>query len=251
MKKQGAHLKAGTGRKTQTAITAQEEAFCQHYVSLFPVDNATEAARRARYSAKTAKAAANHLMKKPKIKERIRQLMAPVLAQAEKMHNRTQLTNQRLLEEAMAIASHDLRSMIKVEGGHLTIMDSALWPDEAAMALESIAATQFGLKVKFASKLDAIKLLMTYQKMIGSDTPPPGGDTNINVYQYHLPAKRPLELATVVTPAPEGASRLALHLPPKEPNGYPAPASPSVTRHPVVLDDDSDADPNNPDAELQ
>lgn len=230
-KKPGAHLKPGTGRKVQVDLTRQEEVFCQHYVAMFPVDNATEAARRAQYSAKCAKAAANTLMKKPKIKERIKQLMGPVWARAQRKHLRTALTNQRLLEEAMAIASTDIRDVLEVKYGRVSVFDSEQWPDETAMAVESVSQNMQGdIKVKLHPKLEALKLLMLYQKMLGATAAPREDDPQI--IEYHLPAKRAAEPLSL--PAPSLAS---VHLPPKEQNGH----APTATRHPIILDDPAHA----------
>jgi hypothetical protein len=63
-----ARAKAAAERKRRKAerpdaLTPQEELFCGIYVTQYPAHNGAEAARQAGYSAHSAKAAANSLLK--------------------------------------------------------------------------------------------------------------------------------------------------------------------------------------------
>jgi len=88
------------------ALTAKQKTFVQEYL----VDlNATQAAIRARYSAKTAEQQASRLLSNVKVQEAIQKAMG----QREK---RTEITQDRVLQELAKIGFANITDYLKVDG---------------------------------------------------------------------------------------------------------------------------------------
>lgn len=71
--------KKAAPKRQRGVLTDKQEMFCQHYTA---THNATEAAKLAGYSARTAGAVGHENLRKPEIEARIRELERPVLEQA-------------------------------------------------------------------------------------------------------------------------------------------------------------------------
>lgn len=99
--------KAKPAAKAPRPLTAKQERFVEEYL----VDlNATQAAIRAGYSAKTAGAIGEENLKKPEI-------AAAIAARRAKLSEETGITTKKWLERVWAIASADPRELVEVKVG--------------------------------------------------------------------------------------------------------------------------------------
>lgn len=88
-------------RGNMSKLTPKQEKFCQEYL----IDlNATQAAVRAGYSAKTAEKIAHENQRKPEIQARIEELR-------QSQQERTQVDADRVVEKLWKIATFDIRSV--------------------------------------------------------------------------------------------------------------------------------------------
>lgn len=90
--------------------------------------NATQAAIRAGYSARSAEVQASKLLRNAKVSRAVK------AAQSERL-DRLELTADRVLQEIAALAFADLRALYDEEGRFKPIKD---WPDHAAKAIAGI-----------------------------------------------------------------------------------------------------------------
>lgn len=106
-------------------MTPKQHRFIEEYL----VDlNATEAAKRAGYSAKTAHSVGHENLRKPEI--------AAAVAEAQKKRgDRTEVTADRVLAELGRIGFSDLRQCF-TKAGHLRNPED--WPDSVATAVASV-----------------------------------------------------------------------------------------------------------------
>lgn len=110
----------------RAALTPKQEAFVREYL----VDlNATQAAIRAGYSAKTAEAIGRENLGKPRIAERIE---AAVSAR----NQRTEVTADRVLRELAILGFSDVRHFAVDHDGTLKLVEGA--PDDAWRAVSSV-----------------------------------------------------------------------------------------------------------------
>lgn len=117
-------------------MTPKQERFVQEYL----VDlNATQAAIRAGYSAKTAGVQGFDLLKKPEIQE-------AVAAAQQERGRRTAITADRVLQELARIAFFDLRRLYR-EDGSLKAMHEL--DDDAAAVLASVEVVEMAGGGKF------------------------------------------------------------------------------------------------------
>lgn len=145
-------------------LTRQQDAFVDALVN-DPKGNQTAAALKAGYSPKTACSIASEMMRDPKFAhvqaaydERLKQRKAHL-----------KITPERTLEEVAAIAYGDRRRVGKWgNDGYEPNESDDLFPEEAAMVAGfSQEDTKYGTrtKVKFESKLEALKLLGKKDKL--------------------------------------------------------------------------------------
>jgi phage terminase small subunit len=132
-------------------VTPKQERFVQEYL----IDlNATQAAIRAGYSAKTAYEIGRQNLRK--LEKKI------AIAQSERS-KRTEITADRVLKELARIAFVDLRKVFRWGPGGVTLLPSdGLSEDEAAIVAEvSETTTESGgsIKGKRFDKLKALELL--------------------------------------------------------------------------------------------
>jgi len=138
-------------------LTPKQAAFVQEYLLDL---NATQAAIRAGYSAKTADVAGPRLLGNVRIAGEVQ---AALEARAE----RTQITADRVLAELAAIAFSDLRDVATWGADSLALIDSSELTEDAAHALREVVAittqTEHGtstrLGVKSHDKLKALDMI--------------------------------------------------------------------------------------------
>ena len=136
-------------------MTSKQDAFVLEYL----VDlNATQAAIRSGYSAETAGSTGWENLQKPEIQAAITK------AQAE-LSERTKVTADRIVEEYRRIAFADLRNVIQIKDGKVTVSDTDTLTPEQAAALLEIAETKDGIRVKLSSKQAALDSLSKHLGM--------------------------------------------------------------------------------------
>lgn len=141
-------------------LTAKQERFCQEYI----IDlNATKAAVRSGYSAKTAKEQGCVNLTKPNIQERIKDLN-------KSRSKATGITQKRVLEELAKIAFFDIRKIYDVDGAILpmTQIDDA----EAAViaGIKTTEVHQDGMiigEIKEVKVFDKLRALEALGKHLG------------------------------------------------------------------------------------
>ena len=110
-------------------LTKKQSVFVQEYL----VDlNATQAAIRAGYSAKTANEQAAQLLAKLSIQEALRKAM-------EAREKRTGITIDRVLEQYAKLAFFDIRKLYDESGNFKPVKD---WDDETAAAVAGVETTE-------------------------------------------------------------------------------------------------------------
>jgi phage terminase small subunit len=110
-------------------LTAKQERFVAEYL----IDlNATQAAIRAGYSEKTAKEIGCENLTKPNIADAIAKAKA-------KRQDRTEITQDRVLEELAKVGFSDIRKALTPTGGLVSTQD---WEDEFAGAISSLEVVQ-------------------------------------------------------------------------------------------------------------
>lgn len=145
------------------ALTDKQRRFVDEYL----VDlNATQAAIRAGYSAKTAGQTAHEYLRKPEIAEAIRDAQ-------ERLSQRTEITQDMVLRELAKIGFSDIRKVVRwgrtelkvadaEEGGAtevhhgLALIGADEIDDDTAAAISEISEGREGLKVKFHDKKGAL-----------------------------------------------------------------------------------------------
>ena len=140
------------------SLTDKQQRFAREFI----VDlNATQAAIRAGYSEKTARSQGQRLLTKADVQTAIAALKA---TRAKKV----ELKADRVLQEIMHCAFSDLREVLQVVDGVVSVRDLESLPESTTRAIESITqvttednkdVTKVRLTVKMAPKLAALKLL--------------------------------------------------------------------------------------------
>jgi phage terminase small subunit len=148
------------------AINARQEAFCQEYI----VDlNQAAAAKRAGYTESRAHITGAELMADPRVQARIAELQRERTA-------RTQITQDRVLQELARLAFFDIRKLLHPDGSAKLITEL---DDDTAAALagmdifEEFAGSgeeriQIGYtkKYKITDKKGSLELLMRHMGML-------------------------------------------------------------------------------------
>ncbi len=134
------------------ALTAKQERFIQEYL----IDlNATQAAIRAGYSAKTANEQGSRLLANVKVRTRMEERMAEHSA-------RTGVNQERIIRELARVAFLDPTKLVDMDSAEIT--DEASADDRAAIASVKVKTMSGDVEmiereVKFADKLKALELL--------------------------------------------------------------------------------------------
>ena len=140
-------------------LTAQQELFCHEYL----VDlNATEAAKRAGYSKKTARTQGSRLLTNVAIMTRIQELLAPKIEKIE-------ITAEKVIQELGRIAFAKMTDVARwTHSGMEFIPSRDLTEDQAATILMvSESTNQHGgsLRIQQHDKLKALELLGKHLKL--------------------------------------------------------------------------------------
>jgi phage terminase small subunit len=158
---------------SQMTLTAKQERFVTEYL----IDlNATQAAIRAGYSEKTSYSIGQENLRKPAI--------AAAVSEAQtKRSERTEITQDRVLEELAKIGFSDLRKVLTPKGG---LIDAQDWGDEFAGAVASVELVsrpsgeydtknrpiiEHVHKIKTWDKLSALEKLGKHLGMFSGDAP--------------------------------------------------------------------------------
>jgi phage terminase small subunit len=158
-------------------LTPKQEMFVAEYL----IDlNATQAAKRAGYSEKTAEQYGHQLLKKT--------LVADAIAEAQaKRAGRTEITQDRVLAELAKLGFYDIRKAVRwggipevaQDGGHIypvEMVPSEDLDDETAAAISEVSLTAGGVKIKMHDKLAALEKMGKHLGMFQGET---GGGNEI------------------------------------------------------------------------
>ena len=141
-------------------LTDKQRTFVAEYL----VDlNATQAAIRAGYSAKTADRIGPELLGKTWV-------AAAISEAIEKRNQRTGISQDRILEELGRIAFGDLRDAVEWGPEGVMLIDSAQLTDDQAAAISEVGETVTkdggSTRIKRHDKVKALELLMRHKGML-------------------------------------------------------------------------------------
>lgn len=150
-------------------LNEKQAAFVREYVKDF---NATQAAVRAGYSAKSAPVNGPRLLANAGIQKAIEKMKVAVCARAE-------LTTDRIVQELERIAFGNLKNSVDWDSGGTSIKASSDLPDDVSATIMAIEEdehettsptgathTRRKVKVKHYDKLRALELLARYKGML-------------------------------------------------------------------------------------
>lgn len=146
-------------------FTAKQQRFIEEYLLDL---NASRAAVRAGYSARSAGSVSWRLLRHPAIAE-------AVAAAKQERAERTRLDQDRVIRELSRIAFGDLRDLAEWDGESLTLKSSDSLSEAAAAAVCEVSQTQSGIKLKRCDKLKALELLMRHAGMFREEPGLPSG----------------------------------------------------------------------------
>ena len=153
-------------------LTPKQQLFVEEYL----VDlNATQAAIRAGYSAKTAAAQGIRLLRNVNIQTAIQEAM-------KKRESRTEVTQDMVVKELAAIGFAKATDYASIEGPLVTIKPTAQLTKDQAAAIVGIEQGNFGIKVKLGDKVKALELLGKHLGMF--DSAPESGEPVKVVISY-------------------------------------------------------------------
>ncbi|MEM7297949.1 MAG: terminase small subunit [Bacteroidota bacterium] len=158
-----------------TKLNERQEKFCQHYATW---NNATKAALHAGYSEKTARVKASQLLTKVNIKNRIAELIEPVI---EKMGIERNFIHSKWYN-ALTIDLADVNDRIVYKG--LNQPDLSDLTAEERSCITGLKPTANGWQVEFISKEKALVELSKLLKLV-KDT-----HTDVNVFLNGLELSR-------------------------------------------------------------
>lgn len=158
-------------------LTDKQQRFCEEYL----VDlNATQAAIRAGYSAKSANVIGPENLVKPCIQKKISEMK-------KELSERTGITIDRILNGLASIAFNDIRKLFS--NGSLVPVEE--WDDDTASAIAGLdvvtvskgeGEVEYVAKVKTNDRLRALEKL--YNHVTGTEDNP-GATVNINIKPNH------------------------------------------------------------------
>lgn len=130
-------------------LTAKQQRFCDEYL----IDlNATQAAIRAGYSAKTADQQGSRMLTNVKVQQEIAEKMA-------ERSKRTGINQDRVLQEIAKLALVNIDDVVDLETGR--VMKTATKEDLACIQSIKIKPTEFGTEreIKFYDKKGSLELV--------------------------------------------------------------------------------------------
>lgn len=131
------------------ALNEKQKRFADEYL----VDlNATQAAMRAGYSARSAYSQGHRLLQYPEVK-------GYISAQQEKLREKLEFTREMVIGEIAKIAFGDIRGVLDWSEGGITLVPSSRIPDDVAASISEVKAMSSGISVKQYDKLRALDLM--------------------------------------------------------------------------------------------
>ena len=132
----------------------------KRFVSEYLIDlNAKQAAIRAGYSPKTAEVQASRLLSLVKVQNEITKVMG-------KREKRTEITQDRVLEELAAIAFANATDYVKVcEEGDVQIIPTDSLTENQKKAIAGIKEGANGIEIKLSDKTKALEMLSRHLGM--------------------------------------------------------------------------------------
>ena len=150
------------GTLKQKPLTQKQKLFVEHYL----VDlNATQAAIKAGYSKRSAMELGYQLLQKPSVSSAIQNAM-------QERSRRTQITQDRVLEELAAIGFSNIYDAINIERGKLEYKSIDALPADLQKAIVEIACvpSEDGstriTRIKLACKIKALNLIAKHLGML-------------------------------------------------------------------------------------
>ena len=134
-------------------LPIQQAVFAEEYVTDF---NATNAAKKAGYSEKTAGQLGHQLLKKPSVR-------AAVEERAIELLNGMRITTDDITALHRNIAFANMKNLADWNGGSVTLKDSSTLPDDVSISVAEVSQTKDGVKVKtkdFKGSLDYLTNLL-------------------------------------------------------------------------------------------
>ena len=150
-------------------LTDKQKRFVEEYL----VDlNATQAAIRAGYKEKTARSIGQENLTKPDIQEAIQAAM-------DERSKRTEITQDRVLQELAAIGFSRATDFAQIRGGAVRLTETDELADEQKRAVAGIKEGKYGIEMKLHDKIHALHLIGQHLGMFGaksSEPDPPADD---------------------------------------------------------------------------
>jgi phage terminase small subunit len=122
-------------------FTPRQEKFIEEYIML---DNATQAAKNAGYSEKTAYSQGQRLLKNVEIADEIARRRAEL--------RKTSITPERIVREYLQLLNANMKDYAAWGPGGVQVRPSDTLTEEQTAAISEIAETQSGVKVKLHDK---------------------------------------------------------------------------------------------------
>ncbi len=155
-------LQATVFQRKDMKLSIKQENFCNYYIES---GNASDAYRRSYCCAKMKDATVNRkaveLLNNGKVTARVSELQG-------ELKKKSDITKERILAELECIAFADIRDFLKIESGEVAFVDSSLWTDRMARAVDGVKQTKDGLELKLHGKNWSIARIC---KMLGYDEP--------------------------------------------------------------------------------
>lgn len=184
------------GKGKGSGLNDKQRKFAEEYL----VDlNATQAAIRAGYSAKTAGSQGERLLKNVEIQSYLQKRMKD-------RGKRLEITQDRVLLEVARVAFRDVREFYDEEGN---LLPPKMLSDDAAACLDGLdvyeerdgegAIIGYTKKIRFADKMQALNLLMRHMgldKVSVELTGKNGGPVEVKTKVVVVPAKVPAKVET-------------------------------------------------------
>lgn len=151
-------------------LTAKQAAFCEQYL----IDlNATQAAIRVGYSAKTANQQAARLLANVKVQDYIKQLQ-------QQQQVRSQINADWVLRELVNIAKANGADYAEVdEHGAVKLIPTALLTADKKAAISSIKPTMAGAEIKTYDRIRALELIGKHLGMFDSAAAKAGPEKDV------------------------------------------------------------------------
>ena len=165
-------------------LTPRQQIFVHAYLATFPDLNGTQAAIRAGYSRKTAKAQATQLLSKLDVKREVERLVR-------ERYGLYDVTAQRVLEEINAIAFANVYNFMAVTPDGKARIDLRKLTYQTAAAIQEITTDEYQVpigddesapviktRVKLADKMQALSALAKIYKLLPQGE---GGMVNVQI----------------------------------------------------------------------